>query len=148
MISRLKPPAWPKLIRDQNHVAIPDLFVEFDDFEISHQHAAGAERFAEAVLVIGAVDVDVALVGIDVAAAIDARFEAAQPEDATGDEIVVLVASGSSEKCRPVGTRDLKTMPGGWPAPMRSAISCRPRGVPRESLMFDGGRLRSKRRSS
>ena len=75
MISRLKPPARPKLIRDQNHVAIPDLFIEFDDFEISHQHAAGAERFAEAVLVIGAVDVDVALVGVAVAAAIDAWFD-------------------------------------------------------------------------
>ena len=30
-------------------------------------------------------------------------------------------------------------MPAGWPAPMRSAISWRPRGVPREFLTLDAG---------
>jgi len=47
----------------------------------------------------------------------------------------------SSEKWRPVGTRDLKTIPGGWPAPIRSATAWRPVGVPSEFAMFDGGRL-------
>ena len=51
------------------------------------------------------------------------------------------VADGLSEKCRPVGTRDLNIMPGGWPAPIRSAIACSPRGVPREFLTLEGGRL-------
>ena len=41
---------------------------------------------------------------------------------------------------RDVGARDLKTIPGGCPAPIRSAISCSPRGVPSEFFILDGGR--------
>ena len=32
-------------------------------------------------------------------------------------------------------------MPGGWPAPMRSAIWWSPRGVPSEFATLEGGRL-------
>src|SRR3954469_25932265 len=49
-------------------------------------------------------------------------------------------AGVNSEKCRPVLTRPLNTMPGGAPAPCFSAIRWRPRGVPRESFTFEGGR--------
>ena len=48
---------------------------------------------------------------------------------------------GISEKCRPVGTRDLKTVPDGWPAPIRSAIAWSPSGVPMEFATFEKGRL-------
>ena len=49
------------------------------DLEVAHQHAAGAERLADAVLVIGAVDVHVALVGVDVAPAVHAWLQPAKP---------------------------------------------------------------------
>ena len=38
------------------------------------------------------------------------------------------------------GGKILKTMPMGWPAPIRSAISCSPVGVPSESLTLEDGR--------
>ena len=71
-------------------IASSDLFVEFDDFQIAHQHAARAERFADAVFVVGPVNVDVALVGIDVATVIHTGFEATQPKNATCDEIFLM----------------------------------------------------------
>ena len=43
---------------------------------------------------VGAVDVDVTVVSIDVATEVDAWFEAAQPEDAAGDEIGRLLGVG------------------------------------------------------
>lgn len=49
--------------------------------------ATAGDGGSEPVLVIGPVDIDVALVGIDVAPGIHARFEAAQAEDARHDQI-------------------------------------------------------------
>jgi hypothetical protein len=63
------------------------LFVEFDDFLVAHEHTAGAQGLADAGFVVGAVDVNVARIGIDIAARIDAGFQAAEPEDASGDEV-------------------------------------------------------------
>src|SRR5688572_19938666 len=61
--------------------------VELDHLDIAQQYAAGAGGAAEAVFVIRAVDVDVALVGIDFSARIVAGLKAAQPKDAGSDEI-------------------------------------------------------------
>ena len=70
-------------------VAAAHVFIEFDDIEIAHEHAARTERFADARFVIGAVKVNVAFVGVDLAAEIYARLEPTEPENAAGDEIVV-----------------------------------------------------------
>jgi len=48
-------------------------------------------RLPKAFLVIRAVDIDVALVGIDAVALVDARFGAAKPEDSGGHEVVRTV---------------------------------------------------------
>ena len=88
---RSRPPRrGQKLVDDQDLIADADLFVKFDDLVIAHEHAARAEGLADPVFVVGAVDVDVALIGIDVPALIDARFEAPEPEDAAGDEVFVV----------------------------------------------------------
>ena len=42
---------------------------------------------AERRFAVGAVNIDVAVVGVDFAAAVNAGFEAAEPEDAGGDEV-------------------------------------------------------------
>ena len=70
-------------------VAAAHVFIEFDDIEIAHEHAARTERFADARFVIGAVKVNVAFVGVDLAAEIYARLEPTEPENAAGDKIVV-----------------------------------------------------------
>ena len=76
-------------IADPHEIARAYALVELDDVEVAHQDAAGAHRLADAILVIRAVDVDVALVSVDAAPAVHPRLEAAQPEDAAGDQVVV-----------------------------------------------------------
>ena len=44
----------------------------------------------------------------------------------------------NSEKCFPVETRALKTVPAGAPAPIFSTTEKSPSGVPSESLAQDG----------
>ena len=70
-------------------IAAAYLFIEFDDLEIAHEHAARTEWLTDAHFVIGAVNVNVAFVGIDLAAEIYARLKPAEPKNATGDEIIV-----------------------------------------------------------
>jgi len=53
-------------------------------------HTASALWLSETILVEGAVYIYVPIVGIDLATAVDARFESVEPEDAAGDEISLL----------------------------------------------------------
>jgi hypothetical protein len=89
---------------------------------------------------VRAVDVDVTFVGIDFAAQVHAGLQPPKPENAARDEIRIGFFAADLRKVPPVGARDSKTIPGGCPAPIRSAISCRPRGVPREFFKLEGGR--------
>lgn len=67
------------------------MVVECDEVEVGEEDAAGALGGAEAVFLVGAVDINVAVVGIDLAAEVDAGFEAAEAEDAGGDEVGFVV---------------------------------------------------------
>ncbi len=63
------------LIDNQHMIAAPHLLIELNDLKIAHEHATRTERLANARFVIGAVDINVAFVGVDLAAEIYARFE-------------------------------------------------------------------------
>src|SRR2546430_1148457 len=52
-------------VRNPNEIAGADFVVEFDDVEVAHEHAAGAEWLAELRFEIRAVDVDVTRVSVD-----------------------------------------------------------------------------------
>ena len=75
---------------------------EFYYVAIGHLHAAGALGGADEVLVVSAVNVNIAIVGIASGALISAGFEAAQPEDAGGDE-VFFKFFGAEFRIIPVG---------------------------------------------
>lgn len=79
---------------DHHVVAGADFLVELDDVEVAQLDTAGAHGLADALFVVGAVEIDVATVGVDFAVAVYAGFEAAQPEDATGDELGLLDVLG------------------------------------------------------
>jgi hypothetical protein len=64
--------------------------------------AARALRLSQTIFVMRAMYIYVAVVSIYLAAAIDAGFEAVEPEDAAGDEIGLLFGIG---KLREVPTR-------------------------------------------
>ena len=64
----------PPSVRDPNPVAGADLLIEFDDVAVAHEDAARAEGFAHLVLPIGAMDVNVAVMGVHLEAAkVDSR---------------------------------------------------------------------------
>jgi hypothetical protein len=67
-------------------VARPDFIEKLNDVTVAHQNTAAADRLANPLLVLGPVDIDIAVVGIDVAPGVDPRFQAAEPEDPAGDE--------------------------------------------------------------
>src|SRR5687768_15300098 len=77
-------------VDDPNAIADAHLFVEFNDIEVAHEHAAGTQRLAESRFVIGAVDVNVTSVRVDVAAAVHARLQSAQPQNAGRNEIIIM----------------------------------------------------------
>ena len=53
-------------------------------------HAAGGRRLAEPILVICAVNINIAIVRIDIVPGVHAGFESAQPKNSRGDEIFSL----------------------------------------------------------
>lgn len=63
-------------VSDPNPIACANLVVEGNDVQIGHADAARACGGAQFVFVTCAVDVDVAMVGVDLAASIDAWFQA------------------------------------------------------------------------
>lgn len=77
-----------------NQIPAFDSLKKLDYLLIQHFHAAPAEGLADAIFVVGAVDVDVALVAIVAGTGVVAGFEASQAEDATGDEITLGFLAG------------------------------------------------------
>ena len=73
-------------ILDPHRIAGADLLEELGDLDVVHLDAAVAGGRAEFVLVIRAVDVDVARVGVDIAAGIVASLKPPQPQDARRDQ--------------------------------------------------------------
>lgn len=64
---------------------VVDSIEEVDGVGVAEADAAVGGGGAESVFVVGAVDVDVAVVCVDVVAGVEAGFEAAEPEDAGAD---------------------------------------------------------------
>jgi hypothetical protein len=67
-------------------VAGSDFLEKLNDVAVAHEDAPSADRLTDPVLVLGAMDIDVAVVGVDVASRIDSRFQSAEPEDPARDE--------------------------------------------------------------
>lgn len=70
---------------DPEGCAVVDFIEEVDGVGVAEAYAAVGGWGAESVFVVGAVDVDVTVVGVDVVAGVEAGFEAAEPEDAGAD---------------------------------------------------------------
>ena len=97
-------------------VTSAELFVEADDVKVGEVDAACTLWLAQAIFVVGAMDIDVTIVRIDVAAEVYARLQAAQPEDAAGDEIGLLLGVGEFRKMAASRNAPLKNHPGGLPS--------------------------------
>lgn len=67
--------ANPASIFNPNLIVCAHLLEQLDDFEIFHLHATGAGRSSEPILVIGAVNINIAGVGVDVATGINSGFQ-------------------------------------------------------------------------
>src|ERR1043166_8482206 len=80
--SRLKPNqrAFENAAKESHHIVV------------AHPYAAVRSRLADEILMVGAVDVDVAGKCIDIAALIDPRLKSFQPEDAGEDQIALPIA--------------------------------------------------------
>ena len=74
---------------DQDEIALADLVEQTADVGIGHAHAAMGGGAAEEGLVIGAVNINVALERIAARAAVHTVFRAVEGEDAGEDQIVV-----------------------------------------------------------
>ena len=74
------------LVPDPHEVPGADLLVERDDVRVAHEHAPRTQGLAYLVLVRRAVDVHIALVGVDVSALVDSRLKAPQPQDPARDQ--------------------------------------------------------------
>lgn len=85
------PKGWVKgrgisLITDPHLVAGSDVIEKLYDVAVAHENAAAADWLANPLLVLRPMDIDIAVVGIDIAAGIYPRFQPAEPKDAAGDE--------------------------------------------------------------
>lgn len=76
---------------DENEVAFLGPVEELDHFLVSKLNTACAGERADFVLVIGAVEIDVALVGVATGALVVPRFQSFQPKDAGSDEVFLLL---------------------------------------------------------
>ena len=71
-----------------DHVSGAHLIEQADNFDIIHLHAATTLWRAQLIFMIGAVDIDVALVSIDFTAGVHPWFLSAQPENSRSDQIL------------------------------------------------------------
>src|SRR5690606_4191667 len=79
--------ASPRMLQlDPDEVAFLNGVEELDHLGVAQQHAAGAGGPADLFLEVRAVDVDVAVEGVDARALVLARLEAFEAEDAGRDE--------------------------------------------------------------
>src|SRR4051812_16479975 len=78
-------------VHNQHLISHTHFLIKLDYVEIAHEHTAGTQWFAEARFLIGAMNVNISVMGIDLSAAVYAGFEAAQPEDAAGDKVGIGV---------------------------------------------------------
>lgn len=75
---------------DPNEITFCDRCKKLDHFRIQHFHAAAAKWLADSILVIGAVDVNVALVRILPRTGIPSGFQALKAQDAARNQVRLL----------------------------------------------------------
>ena len=92
---------------------------------------------ADLFLVVGSVDVDVALQTVHAGALVVSRIQALEGEDPGENQVALIVRFAALQLVRlqrlPVGRRLLNSVPQAWSSPILRAIRCRPSGVPPES---------------
>ncbi len=81
------------LFLDQDEGSGRDLVEEIQDFLVEHFDAPRTAGLTDFFLVIGAVDVDQAVVAVTSRARIMAHFESAQPHESSGDQVFLLLLS-------------------------------------------------------
>lgn len=77
--------AFRQSLSNPHQSAARQFLEERNQIGVGEMNATARRRFTNRGLVTGAVDVNVARVGIDVPAPIDARFQPVQPQDTRGD---------------------------------------------------------------
>lgn len=82
------------VLSDKNLIAQFYSVEELNHLLVRELYAAAAGRSADLFLVVSAVDVNVAVVRIACSSSVMSRFEAFQPEDTGGDEILGLLFGG------------------------------------------------------
>ena len=75
-------------------VAFADCVEESDDIDVAQFDATPAEGLADTIFMIGAVDIDVALVAVAAVPAVLAGFQAAEPNDTGGNQVATLFLLG------------------------------------------------------
>ena len=77
---------------DVDECALSDLVEESDHVLVAHDHTPVGQGSADKVLPAGAVDIDVALVGINSRALVDPLLKAFEPQNAGQDKVISCLA--------------------------------------------------------
>ena len=75
---------------DRNQVTFLGYIKEFDNLGVKHFNTATAESFANAIFVVGAMYVNVAIVTVATIPAVVSGFQATQTDNACGNQIASL----------------------------------------------------------
>ena len=81
----------PLSIDDAEQIAFGDCIEEFNHLCIQHFYAAAAKGLANAVFVVGSVDVDVSIVGVAAVAAVMTGLQTSEADDARCDQVLLLL---------------------------------------------------------
>jgi len=96
-----------------NQVSARDALKKLDHFCIQHFHATTAEGLADAVFMVGAMDVDVAVVAVARGPSVAPGFQSAEPEYAAGDQVTLGILACVFGKVLAGGYAALEDHPAG-----------------------------------